>query len=421
MDSLTSRTMYFPAMSEFAFILAGTSISGGTSVILYYAKELARAGHNVTLATLASTFDQPTWHPGWESIASGAVRLVNLDQAADRDYDYVFATYWETAFHAWRLRSERYMYLVQSIESRFVPPSNAAKRFIVDATYELGLVPVVIARWLKNYLESVHELRPILVPNGIDKRLFTQRSSEPQTFRMLVEGAVNATFKNVPEAVRTCAAAGVGQVWLLTPSRIRSFPGVDEVFSQIPLASVGSIYSQCDVLVKLSSVEGMFTPPLEMFHTGGTAIVSNVTGHDEYVVHGENGLVSPLGQFDDVRDWLQLLARNPAVLAKLKAGATTTARDWPDWPSSINMLLDSLSSYTYPSFDRNDLKRRSQRLRALLMSIDGFRGHDSELQAVLNSSSWRITKPLRDLALASRKVRNQVEEVTRRLRRWVSA
>lgn len=51
------------------------------------------------------------------------------------------------------------------------------------------------------------------------------------------------------------------------------------------------IYRSCDVIVKLSYIEGMFGPPLEMFHCGGTAIVYDVTGHDEYIVHEKNALV----------------------------------------------------------------------------------------------------------------------------------
>jgi hypothetical protein len=55
---------------------------------------------------------------------------------------------------------------------------------------------------------------------------------------------------------------------------------------------MASVYRSCDDILKLSLVESMFGPPLEMFHCGGTAIVYNVTGHDEYIVHGRNALVA---------------------------------------------------------------------------------------------------------------------------------
>ena len=57
-------------------------------------------------------------------------------------------------------------------------------------------------------------------------------------------------------------------------------------------------YASTDVVLKLSRVEGMFGPPLEGFHRGATCVVTPVTGHDEYVAHGWNGLVI---DWDDVR------------------------------------------------------------------------------------------------------------------------
>ena len=45
------------------------------------------------------------------------------------------------------------------------------------------------------------------------------------------------------------------------------------------------IYNQCDVLLKMSKVEGVFGPPLEMMACGGTCVVGNVSGYDEYCVH----------------------------------------------------------------------------------------------------------------------------------------
>ena len=65
----------------------------------------------------------------------------------------------------------------------------------------------------------------------------------------------------------------------------------DRVFERVAVESTPVIYRSCDVLVKLSQVEGMYGPPLEMFHCGGTVVTYDVTGHEEYVEHGVNGLV----------------------------------------------------------------------------------------------------------------------------------
>jgi hypothetical protein len=65
----------------------------------------------------------------------------------------------------------------------------------------------------------------------------------------------------------------------------------------------------------------MFGPPLEMFHCGGTAIVYDVTGHDEYIRHGVNSLVVERDNELQVVDWLKKLKNDIGLLDKLKAGA----------------------------------------------------------------------------------------------------
>ena len=59
-----------------------------------------------------------------------------------------------------------------------------------------------------------------------------------------------------------------------------AFPGVDRVLSRVPIDRTGTVYRSCDVLMKLSRVEGMYSPPLEMFHCGGTVVTYDVTGHE---------------------------------------------------------------------------------------------------------------------------------------------
>jgi hypothetical protein len=75
----------------------------------------------------------------------------------------------------------------------------------------------------------------------------------------------------------------------------------------------------------------MFGPPLEMFHCGGTAIVYDVSGHDEYIEHEANALVVATGDEAGVVAALHRLRDEPGLLPRLTAGAARTAAAWPDW------------------------------------------------------------------------------------------
>jgi hypothetical protein len=101
--------------------------------------------------------------------------------------------------------------------------------------------------------------------------------------------------------------------------------------------------------LKLSTVEGMFGPPLEMFHCGGTAITYDVTGHDEYIVHNTNALVAARGDENAVLSFLHRLRDEPQTLLRLKQGAVKTANMWPGWEESSSTFEGWLKTLSLPA------------------------------------------------------------------------
>ena len=133
--------------------------------------------------------------------------------------------------------------------------------------------------------------------------------------------------------------ASVDEIWLLTSSDVSTYPNADKVFSKISIEEAAEVYRSCDVLVKLSYVEGMFGPPLEIFHCGGTAIVYAVTGYDEYIQHDYNALVAEPDDEDAVINYLKTLKTDKQLLARLQNNAKITAAAWLDWqPASQNFM-----------------------------------------------------------------------------------
>jgi hypothetical protein len=112
----------------------------------------------------------------------------------------------------------------------------------------------------------------------------------------------------------------------------------------VPQEELARLYRGTDVVIKLSRIEGMFGPPLEGFHCGATCVVTPVTGHEEYVEHGWNGLLT---EWDDVRGTarlLDLLARDRRYLHFLRTNALETARAWPSWEQSSTFMAAALSA-----------------------------------------------------------------------------
>lgn len=322
-------------MSKIAFLLWSPDISGGTNVIFEHATRMRKNGDDITIITE----DKPNnkrleWFPGAEKLT-----WMDYAEAAEKKFDLVIATWWRTVFYLNKINAKKYAFFVQSIESRFYPEDEVTLRTLVDLTYSLHVNFITEATWIKEYLKEHFDQDALLVRNGISKAYFNDeikpkvpRASEK--LRVLVEGPLNVSFKNTELAVELCRQSRADEVWFVTSTEIGAYPNVDRLFSRVPISEIGSIYASCDVLVKLSTVEGMFGPPLEIYHTGGTSISYDVTGYDEYIEHNVNGLVSFSRQNQEIIEFINRLKDNPDELAQLKANALATAEKWPDWESS---------------------------------------------------------------------------------------
>lgn len=325
------------ARAKICFLVGSMAISGGTYVIVQHAAHLHRAGFDVTLAVQEQfTAQTLAWH---DEICN--LRCVPIEQARQSVFELVIATWWKTAYELHSFRASRYGYFVQSIESRFYPEAEVPLRNLVDTTYALQLACVTEASWIQAHLRREFAQEAVLVRNGIRKDIYrpdgVQAMSRPSSAnppRVLVEGHFGVPFKNTALSLRLVKEAGLRDIWVLTGSPVRWLPGVNRLFSRVPVASTPPIYRSCDILVKLSTVEGMFGPPLEMFHCGGTSVVFDVSGHDEYIVEGQNAIVVHRGDMDGVVTKLRELAAHPDALIHLKQGALATAQAWPSWEES---------------------------------------------------------------------------------------
>lgn len=356
-------------MKTVAFLLGSPEISGGTNVIYEHASRMHNSGFQVTILTESPvSSNEYSWHP-----AACSLNWLTYDEATATQFDFVIATWWQSVFKLEQITGRYYVYFVQSIESRFFPlidPDDPDTRDAdivsewCESTYWYPLPVITEAGWIATYLKEKYNRNTHLVLNGIRKDCFhengrVEASREPSKLRVLIEGPLGVFFKNVEKTIELCIKAKVPEIWLLTSSDVTVYPGVTRCFSKVPIEKTPEIYRSCDVLVKLSYVEGMFGPPLEMFHCGGTAIVYDVTGHEEYIRDGENSIVVQKDDEKGVVDWLLRLQDDSALLKTLKEGARKTAENWRDWDVAAQDFGETLHAIEAdtPVFERVSLQQ----------------------------------------------------------------
>ena len=325
-------------------LIGSPAISGGTYVIFQHCLYLQEKGFDVTIVALDDVNDENLkWHPE----AKLKLNFKKYEEVDTIKFDLCIVTWWKTVFEIHKINYDKIIYFVQSIESRFYPQEEIPLRRLVDSTYELGLPVITEATWIKDYLENKYKSQVVLAKNGIRKDVYTLHGPAfaeriPGKVRILVEGPINVDFKNVKKSIEICSKSRASEIWLLTSDDIQDYPKVDRVFSRLNIYDVAKVYRSCDILVKLSYVEGMFGPPLEIFHCGGTAIVYDVTGHDEYMIHKDNSIIVETNDENKVLEEINKLCMSTKELDMLKAGAARTAENWIDWEQSSHNFYEQL-------------------------------------------------------------------------------
>lgn len=316
---------------KIAYIVPSCSVSGGMAVICQHANRLLKRGHDVKLLSVVD-IKPMDWFPGQKVPVHDA-------HTWEGELDVVIATGWSTSFWLPRIAARTKCYFVQSDETRF-HPDDSLWQHLTTLTYHFGVHYLTEARWIRAWLKDNFDHDAELVPNGLDPEIFRlveplkARGSKP---RILLEGAIGLPYKGMREAFEAVSALDV-EVWCVS-SYGEPEPGwkCHRFFEHVPMQDMKKIYSSCDILLKLSRVEGFFGPPMEMMACGGAVVVGRVTGYDEYIVEDVNALVVDPLDIPAAREAVQRLIYDTDLRERLIEAGRQTALEW-EWEGSVDTL-----------------------------------------------------------------------------------
>lgn len=354
---------------KICFLLPINGISGGIFVTYTHALALQAAGHDVSVAF--EVFN------GKDDIKyfnrDVSLKIKSLEDACRDEFDVVICTWWETYFSSMSIPAKKYMYFCQSDERKFYSEEDFLNRSFVALTYMGSNVGVITeAKWIKSFLENEFCARVEYAPNGVDLKLFNPQIAPLENkaegrLRILIEGPGSIGFKRVDDAFKIVNHFPDAEVWYVASDGVsRPDWKYDRMFTGVPYSKMAEIYRSCDILVKVSAVEGFFGPPLEMMACGGCCLVSNVTGYDEYIIDNENALVIPIGDIQSGREALNRLLNDSDLRKSLiKRGLETAkAMSWdmqtPKFAAAITSLFNAIG-------DVKDVEKKSAGLQLQLL------------------------------------------------------
>jgi O-antigen biosynthesis protein len=339
---------------KIVFLLPAAGVSGGLFVCYRHAHFLAARGHDVTMAFIADAGGLGVH--AYPNFTLPVRSLADLAASGER-FDAVVSGWWECYFEMFRIAADRYLHFVQGDDRESLRAQHGgsfADEPFVDLAFTNPRVGyLAVARWLKARLEGDADVAVAYTPNGVDLACFRADVNplEPRGVRprILIEGAQNLVFKRIELAFRVARRIPDAEIWYVSsdlPSRQISH--AHRRFAQVPLGDMPAIYGSCDILLKLSVVEGFFGPPLEMMACGGTAVVSRVQGHDEYVIDGHNALTVPLDDEEAAVAAVRRVIADPGLRHTLARNGLETAarygweRQCPKFEAALLELLGRL-------------------------------------------------------------------------------
>lgn len=323
---------------KIAYLLPNLMISGGVGVVLKHVYELRQRKNNAVVFCYDMTYNGAWFYLINEVPVYPFSEYYNI--CGKNGAKHLVATWWETAFEVAKTNAKYKHYFLQSLEDRFYPDEHPFSKAFYLSLF-LGLDVFTEANWINDWLKDNLGIKTIVVPNGIDLDVFYPASNLPKNrakLRVLIEGPPSLPFKGVGDCFEAITDLDV-EIWYIMGRDGKPAPNwkIDRLFSNVPFVEMRDIYSQCDVLLKMSKVEGVFGPPLEMMACGGTCVVGDVTGHDEYCMHEKNCLIVNKNSASDARSAIVRLMNDDALLQRLKSEGINTAQKF-NWNNSIDVL-----------------------------------------------------------------------------------
>ena len=246
------------------------------------------------------------------------------DVVAGAPFDVAIAMDWTATAHLFSVPAERHAFWVDHLAHRRLGTWQA-ERFAAQLAYDLPVDFIAAAPWVQ---AALADLRP-------DARCLLATAGAP-TLDQPSGGQTPSGLEPQPSGGQTPSGG------------LRVALGVDAHGERAALDEMGEPYVEValgdgpDVVLMLSTVDGVLGAPLAGFRAGATAVVGPALDAADLVDHGENGFVADADDPRGAARLLDRLAKDRELLARLQAAATTTGDAWPSWEQSATELEAAL-------------------------------------------------------------------------------
>jgi glycosyltransferase involved in cell wall biosynthesis len=207
---------------------------------------------------------------------------------------------------------------------------------------------ITVSSWMKGVIEEnyphISNLR--VVHNGVDAKTFVPRtkgSNDDSIFknmthklvlfssRLTVAKGVQFFIQAIPKILQenkdvhfAFTGAGPKEYWISLLNKLGINKSFYTFFGYVDYKYLPSLYAQADIFVAPSLYENLPIRILEAMSCESAVVASNICAIPEVITHGENGMLIPPGDVDELASTIGMLLRDDELRNRLGKAARQT-------------------------------------------------------------------------------------------------
>lgn len=320
--------------SSIAYLLWNTKQNGGNKIILTHVKLLQERGYNIKAVSILP--GQPTWFAQSLKVQSLMSYLLK------KPSQIIVATFWPTAYVARILPAKKKFYFIQNWEADF--SNNNLFKLLATLSLRFPFKLLTISLFLANKLRRMFPRIPIfIIPNAVEP--VYQKLNNSRDIKKVFVLSVCTTYS--PYKGLDTLEYVIKKIKMIYPNKYfftlvttekKPYSSVFDKFVRSPsVTQLVALYSQSDIFLHTSKIEGFPLPPLEAMACGCLVVATNSGGIAAYAKHLYNAILVK-NQNELIRNnWIEKVSENKVLRKSLIENGLKTARKY-NWDSIIDDL-----------------------------------------------------------------------------------
>ncbi|KGK85748.1 glycosyltransferase [Desulfosporosinus sp. HMP52] len=311
---------------KIVFPVLSLEMGGGARFIYHLANALFDKGHDVEVVMPEKGLQ--VW-----PLRTKLRRVKELTPAAIPSADFILPNFYLTVKPAWESKKGKVVRLSLGYEPLWVPESQAAKQ-----TYLIGAPIMSISQWHRQLILQQTGLESTVISGGVDISTFrpypkpSNLTGRKNIFYIMRDPTSGYTWKGGSDFLEVIKQIK-GQVdFDLTVSIPESAQFACPVPCRVKTSTtdqeLAQLYAEADLFVYTSYFEAFGLPPLEAMACGTAVVSTDCGGNRDYVRSGENCLLVPPSDVDQLRSAVYHLLTKDNERHRLANAGHLFAQTW---------------------------------------------------------------------------------------------